>query len=98
MTPENHAAQAGEPGHQGSDRQPGKDVGRSDRRTPGAGQAAGTGQTRARSKEAAPKPEVDRPDWVHPGPGRFEGEKSKGNLHHSQHEPQPDMQDQIEDL
>lgn len=91
---------SGEAGHQGRDRQaPRNTAPTTNAREPGPAHAATPPQAQAQSKEANKKATpVDDPDFVHPGPGRHELEKSKGNLHHQQHEPQPDMQDEVEEL
>jgi hypothetical protein len=87
-----HTAQAGEAGHQGSDRQAGKHVATSNKPNPGPSQAATASQTKERSNEAQVPPKQDiSPDHLHPGPDRAESEKSLGALHHDQHEKQPNM-------
>jgi hypothetical protein len=94
----NHLSQSGESGHQGSDRQPGRDVSQSHRPNPEPRQSATPAQTKNRSDEASRKPAVAHRDFLHPGPDRYEAEKSKGNLHHHQQEPQPNMREEFEDL
>jgi hypothetical protein len=94
-----NSAKSGEAGQQGRDRQAQKDVHDPQRDTPDQPRAATPPQAKGRSAEAQ-KPAIpaDAPDHLHPGPGRRESERSKGNLHHKQHEPQPDMQDEVEEL
>lgn len=94
-----HAAQAGEAGHQGSDRQAGKNVGTSNEPTPGPGQAATASQAKERSREAQVPPEREiSPDHLHPGPNRAESEKSLGAIHHDGCEKQPDMYKEFKEL
>jgi hypothetical protein len=88
---------SGEAGQQGRDRQPNREPTKS-KFSPDPGEIPSPAQVEQRSKEAAAKPGHDRPDLVHPGPGREDAEISKGNAHHKQHEPQPDMQKEVEDL
>lgn len=91
---------SGEAGHQGRDRQAQKDVTRNPAEAAPSEQTAATPpQAKGRSAEAKkPATPVDQPDAVHPGPGRYELERSKGNLHHKQHEPQPDMGEEVKEL
>ena len=93
-----HQAQSGESGQQGHDRQPGNHIGRSADATPDENQAASPRQVQRRSKKAATTPPVSTQDPTHPGPGRNESQKGKGDVHHQQREPQPDMQDEVEEL
>lgn len=93
------AAKSGEAGQQGRDRQAQKNITDPDRSTPDPAKAATPPDAQSRSTEARKTPTpIDQPDYVHPGPGRYDLETSKGNLHHKQHEPQPDMQNEVEDL
>jgi hypothetical protein len=97
--PSHHPAQSGEAGHQGRDRQPGQSPAASAADTPGhPAEAASPPQVHQRSAEANKPKSRPGGDALHPGPTRDEAEKSKGHLHHKQHEPQPDMQNEVEDL
>jgi hypothetical protein len=72
-------AKAGEAGQQGRDRQP---------------QTASQGKVKSRSVEAREgmkNKAHERSDMVHPGPNREEGERSKGDVHHNQHEHEKEM-------
>jgi hypothetical protein len=89
---------SGESGHKGRDRQPEKNPGSSTGAAPDQQQAATPAQVQSRSRAAQHKPVGKHPDPVHPGPDRNEAEKSKGHLHHDQREPQPDMQNEVEEL
>jgi len=93
-----HQAQSGESGQQGHDRQPGNDIQRSADRTPDEQEAATPRQVQRRSKKATTRKPVAACDPNHPGPQRDESQKSKGNAHHDQREPQPDMQDEVEEI
>jgi hypothetical protein len=99
-TPDAQSPQSGEAGQHGQDRQAQRHTtGNPPAPAPDPAKAATPGQARTRSVEAQKKPgPVDAPDFVHPGPNRYEAEKSKGDLHHKQHEPEPDMQDEVEEL
>ena len=100
MDTEPQTPKSGEAGHHGQDRQAQKHpTGNPPAPAPDPAKAATAAQTQSRSTDAQKKPiPADAPDFVHPGPNRYEAEKSKGNLHHKQHEPQPDMQDEVEEL
>jgi hypothetical protein len=97
-----HISQSGEAGHQGNDRQAGKNLASSHKPTPDPAQAATPADVHARSRNAqtthAARKQDDAPDRLHPGPDRAESEKSHGGTHHDQHEPQPNMFDDVEDL
>src|SRR5436309_3168361 len=89
--PGTHAAQRGEGGHQGSDRQPGKDIEKSHKRGPEPAEAAGAGQVQDRSKPAMKAIPDDQPDMLHPGPGRLESEKDPGDVHRDQGDGEEEM-------
>ena len=93
-----HPEQSGEAGHQGADRQAGKHPGTSNQPTPDGVHAVSPEEARKRSTEAMNKPADLEPDHLHPGPTRHDSEKSKGNAHHDQHEPQPEMMKEFEEL
>lgn len=93
-----HESQSGEPGHQGWDRQANKSIKTAAQRAPEPRQAATPYQARRRSRRPLPTPPFLSPDHLHPGPTREESEKSLGNVHHQQHEAQPDMLEEFEDL
>jgi hypothetical protein len=84
---------AGEAGQSGRDRQPSSGSGGGT--TPGSDQSAATpGEVKRRSQEAdagMKNKSHDKSDMVHPGPNREEGERSKGDAHHDQHEKEKEM-------
>jgi hypothetical protein len=92
---------AGEAGQRGQDRQPVKGTG-AEVRTPApeGGDVAGPGQVRGRSDAAAAgmKGGHARKDQLDPGPDREESEKSKGDVHHDQHEHEREMAKKVEKL
>jgi hypothetical protein len=92
--------QAGEAGHQGQDRQPVHNGAKSADRNPEPEEAATPREVARRSREAEElaKKVEDGVDYNHPGPDRMEAEKSKGNVHHNQHERETDMQKKLEGL
>ncbi|MGN6371228.1 MAG: hypothetical protein ACTHN5_23480 [Phycisphaerae bacterium] len=93
-----HASSAG---HQGQDRQPVRNGTRSTTENPDPQEAANASEVKDRSREAkelTQKPDKEGVDYNHPGPDRMEAEKSKGNVHHNQHEHETDMQKKIEGL
>ncbi len=87
-----HDSQSGEAGHQGSDRQAGKDVSQAHQPNPEPHQAAAASQVKSRSNGAhAARKTVDAPDHLHPGPERGESEKSLGAIHNPEKKPEPEM-------
>ena len=90
---------AGESGHGGHDRQPGKEHAQK----PESEQTAATPpEVKSRSSKAAAERGAaaageaehasrGQPDALHPGPNRDERERSKGDLHHDQHEKEKEM-------
>jgi hypothetical protein len=84
---------AGESGHGGPDRQPGKEHAQK----PESEQTAATPpEVKSRSTKAAAAGGSEhashgQPDALHPGPNRDERERSKGDLHHDQHEKEKEM-------
>jgi hypothetical protein len=91
---------SGEAGHQGHDRQPSNDISKSGSAAPDASEAAKPQEVAARSNEAtALQHKKGRTaDIAHPGPERFEAERSKGDAHHDGNELEKDMQKKIENL
>jgi len=87
-------------GHQGQDRQPVQNGAKSATRNPDPNEAASPGEVKGRSREAEKltKNTDNGVDYNHPGPDRLEAEKSKGNVHHDQHERETDMQKKVEGL
>lgn len=89
--------QSGEGGHRERDRQASKqETPQKSPLDPADAPAPKTAQKR--SEQAMQKPPDARGDQLHPGPWRDELEKSKGDLHHDQHETEKDMDDAVEDL
>jgi hypothetical protein len=87
-----HDSQSGEAGHQGSDRQAGKNVSQSHEPNPEPHQASDPLEVKARSRRAnAARKPVDAPDHLHPGPDRGESEKSLGAIHNSGQKKVPQM-------
>jgi len=64
-----HAAQAGEAGHQGPDRQPGNDIEHADRAAPDPAEAATGRQVKSRSRQAQKKGDHPHEDNLHPATG-----------------------------
>ena len=97
-----HISQSGEAGHQGMDRQAGKNVGKSHGPAPEPHQAADAEDVKARSRGAqaahAARKSGETPDHLHPGPDRAESEKSHGGTHHDQKEKQPNMYKEFKKL
>jgi hypothetical protein len=91
---------SGAAGHQGQDRQPSNDVRKSAGAAPDASEAAKPQDVAARSKEATTLQHKigQTPDIAHPGPERFEAERSKGDAHHDGNEREKDMQKRMEKL
>jgi hypothetical protein len=91
---------SGEAGHQGHDRQPSNDVRKSASASPDPSEVAKPNEVAARSQEATTLQHKTShtPDIAHPGPGRLEAERSKGDAHHDGNEREKDMQKKIEKL
>ena len=91
---------AGEAGHRGHDRQPVHNGANAVDRNPEPEEAATPREVARRSHEAEKlgKKVEDGVDYNHPGPDRMEAERSKGHVHHDQHECETDMQKKVEGL
>src|SRR5690242_1078003 len=84
---------AGEAGHGGQDRQPGKGHAQKpeNEQTAATPPQVKSRSDKAKAVQAPQRAPHEQADALHPGPNRDERERSKGDLHHDQHETEKEM-------